>query len=81
MSNVRELYEAWSTADAEWTKAIRAAFPSHWPGDIRYTPKAKGEPNSPLRAAYDARTAAQNAFYQAGGRLWLQNATLEATTR
>lgn len=57
-----ELYRAAVAADAAWSAAIKAAFPRERAGDVRYTAKAHGEPGSPLRAAYDARTAACKAL-------------------
>lgn len=67
-----DLHRAWSNADDKWMHELERAFPRRWPGDLRYTPKARGLPGTPLRAAYEAYTAAREAFYRAGGAEWLQ---------
>ncbi len=64
---IHELYEAWVAADQAWSAAIELAFPKEWPGDVRYIQKGKGEPGTLLRAAYETRQAAEEAFRAAGG--------------
>lgn len=51
-------------ADEAWTKAYRAICPKGvWPGDFRYTPTAKGEDGSELRALYNAFVEASHAMH------------------
>lgn len=64
---IQQLHAAWLSADTAWTAAMQAAYPRAWPGDIRYIPKGRGELGTPLRAAYEAYTAARDAFHAAGG--------------
>ncbi|MCO5730101.1 hypothetical protein [Rhizobium sp. SSA_523] len=40
-------------ADEAWMDEIRRAFPREWAGDVRYTPRAHGEPGTLLAAAYE----------------------------
>lgn len=72
MSNLKTLHANWSAADRAFTAAIESTYPKEWPGDVRYTSRAKGEDGSPLRAAYDTLQATRAAFYDAGGAEWLQ---------
>lgn len=70
-TRMQALYLAWSETDRAWVLEIEKAFPKDWPGDVRYIEKGKGEPGTPLRAAFDAMVAARDAFKQAGGDRWL----------
>lgn len=45
-------YAAHLAADNAWMDEIRRAFPREWAGDVRYTPRAHGDPGTPLAAAY-----------------------------
>jgi hypothetical protein len=47
-----DAYAAHLTADELWMAEIRATFPREWAGDVRYTPRAHGEPGTPLADAY-----------------------------
>lgn len=66
-SEIRVLWEKFIEADEGWNAAIKAAFPKEWVGDVRYIPRGKGEPGSPLAAAYAAKLEADRVFEAAGG--------------
>ena len=52
---------AFNEADLDWHHALIATFGAD-AGQARYEPRGKGEPGTPLRATYDARTAAREAW-------------------
>lgn len=64
-----ELFAAWNAADEQWMIAVMREFPRQWPGDVRYTAAARGQPGTPLRAAYEKYAAARDAARKAAG--WL----------
>lgn len=45
-------YNAHLAADEAWMLEVQRAFPREWAGDVRYTPRAHGEPGTPLADAY-----------------------------
>ena len=55
-----ELHRAALTTDHAWSVELIRCFGKN-AGDARYRPEGRGVPGSALRAAYDARTAAQEA--------------------
>ncbi len=64
------LRNAWYAADEAWsTEYTKLCGPREWPGDVRYTARAKGEAGSPCRAAYDACVAAREAYQAAAQRV------------
>jgi hypothetical protein len=50
---IASIYEAHIAADRAWLVQIALAFPMEWPGELRHTQRAKGEPGTRLRAAYE----------------------------
>jgi hypothetical protein len=64
MNEVHRLYREFGAADAAWMNAIRATLTGR-PGDLRYTPAAKGEPGTPLRAAHDEFVRTNEAWRRA----------------
>lgn len=60
-------HRAFQAADDAWSVELRKAFGKQ-AGDIRYTPRGKGDHGTALRAAYDAREAARIAFDRSCGR-------------
>lgn len=52
---------AFREADRAWQRALDAAFPRD-ANQARYEARGRGEPGSPLRAAYEARMAAYDAW-------------------
>lgn len=71
-NEIAALWDAWLAAERLWVAEIVNACPRKWPGAVRYTAAAKGEPGTPLRAASDAWEAAKVAFFAAGGYDWLK---------
>lgn len=69
MTTTKELFAAWNDADEKWMIAVKASFPRQWPGDVRYTAAANGQPGTPLRSAYDKYVLARDAARKAAG--WL----------
>lgn len=61
------LAHTFEEADRAWSRELRARFGKYGGSVQRYTPEGKGEPGTPLRAAYEAREAARQAFTQAHG--------------
>lgn len=57
-----EKHKAALQLDNEWSAELCKVFGKR-AGDVRYTREGQGEPGSTLRAAYDARTAAQNDWH------------------
>lgn len=57
-------YAAHLDADEKWMDEITRAFPREWSGDVRYTPRAHGEPGTPLATAYEAYLATRTAWEQ-----------------
>lgn len=47
-----DLYLKCLEAEAAWMREIEASLPGR-PGDVRYTPAAKGEPGTALAAAHE----------------------------
>lgn len=65
-------YAAHLDADEAWMDEIRRAYPHEWAGDVRYTPRAHGEPGTALAAAYEryrSTRAAWEAFLPANERI------------
>jgi len=58
---------AFQVADDAWSLELQKAFGKR-AGDVRYTPRGKGEPGTALRTAYDAREAARIAYDRSCGR-------------
>lgn len=59
-------FEGWkeyAAAENAWEIELRATFGNE-AGTKRYEPAGKGEPNSRLRAAYEARREAQNNWFR-----------------
>lgn len=67
VKSIRELWEAHIAADRAWMAEIEKAFTKEWPGDVRYTAKAKGEPCTDLRLAYLNFLETRKDFDNAGG--------------
>jgi hypothetical protein len=55
-------YAAHLAADEEWMDEIRRTFPREWAGDVRYTPRAHGEPGTALRGAYERYLSTREAW-------------------
>lgn len=60
-----DLFESWLEADRAWGAILAATFPNAHAGDVRYTDAGKGEPGTPLRAAYDEFCRAGSAWHEA----------------
>jgi hypothetical protein len=56
-------YYRWLAAEHAWIKQIKSTLRGR-PGDLRYTKAGKGEPGSPLRAAYDEWEVARKEYQQ-----------------
>ena len=57
-----EKHKAALQTDNEWSAELCKVFGKH-AGDARYTRQGEGVPGSALRAAYEARQAAQEAWH------------------
>lgn len=66
---IASIYEAHAAADRAWMVQIALAFPMEWPGDIRSTERAKGEPGTRLRAAYERHVDARDKWEAAHASL------------
>jgi hypothetical protein len=69
LSEVHRLTQAFNEADAAWSKLLPKGIVN-----ARYLPLGRGEPGSALRAAFEARQAAQQAYHRACD-LWASRAT------
>jgi hypothetical protein len=61
-----EKHKAALATDNAWSAELCKAFGKR-AGDVRYTVEGQGRPGSALRAAYEARKAAQIAWYEERG--------------
>ncbi len=57
-----DLHRAALATDDAWQAELVRCFGKQ-AGDVRYAKAGKGEPGTPLRAAYEARKAAQEAWH------------------
>lgn len=66
-SEIQILHAEFVAADRAWQAEIERCFPKEWPGDVRYTKRAEGEPGSDLRSKHEAFAAARDAWQKAIG--------------
>jgi hypothetical protein len=64
MANLEELYRNAIEADIAWSDLLREHFGKN-AGDVRYRKAGMGEPNTPLRKAYEVFRDAIQAWQKA----------------
>lgn len=55
-------FEEFVKAEQEWHAELEREFPGVWPGELRPTRRAMGEPGTPLREKYEAFGRAADAW-------------------